>query len=100
MGACLKLISQNKDLFLFDKNKMNDPRFTTAYSDNYKGQFFFRQNQFLVPASVNEVWIEPGYNKVRKDKGFDVTVNDYSPDRLNYGGNWQWAVHTPFKTPN
>lgn len=80
---------------------MNDPRFTTQYSDNYKGPFFFRQNTFLLPESVNEVWCHPGYQKKRPAKGFDVTVNDYSADRLNYGGPyWSQVVHTPFKTRN
>jgi hypothetical protein len=80
---------------------MQDPRFLTQYSDNSQGPFFFRQNTFLLPASTQEVWAECGYQKKREPKGFDLTVNDYSRDRINYGGpQWDQVVHTPFKTYN
>ena len=77
-----------------------DPRFTTAYSDNYKGPLFFRQNTFLLPSSVNEVFCEPGYQPKKIDKGYALTYNDYTFHNINYGPWWSDYVHTPFKTRN
>lgn len=79
---------------------MTDPRFTTKYSDQPDGPFFFRQHRFLLPPTVYEQYCEPGYQPRRQDKGFDVTVNDYPFQNINYGGLWSNYVHTPFKTYN
>ncbi len=80
---------------------LQDPRFTTAYSDNYRGPLFFRQNNFYLPVAVSEEWCEPGYQPVRKDKGYSLTVNDYPFHSIQYGGPmWSQYVHTPLKTYN
>jgi len=79
---------------------MQDPRFTTKYSDNYQGPFFFRQNTFLLPSSVNEVYCRPGYQPVRPNKGVELTVNDYPFQAINYGGGlWKNYVYqyNPYK---
>lgn len=78
-----------------------DPRFTTDYSDNYKGELFFRQRRFLLPVSTQEKFCNPGYQPKREDKGYALTVNDYPFHDIHYGGPmWSQYVHTPFKTWN
>lgn len=77
-----------------------DPRFTTQYSDNYKGPLFFRQRQFYLPVSTQEKWCEPGYMPKKQDKGYALTYNDYTFQNINYGPSWAPYVHTPFLTEN
>lgn len=79
-----------------------DPRYTTNYSDydTSKGEFFFRQNRFLLPMSTQEVFCNPGYQPKKEDKGYALTYNDYTFQNINYGPSWSQYVHTPFKTEN
>jgi hypothetical protein len=78
-----------------------DPRFSTLYNAEYKGLLFQRQNTLFVPAFALEKWCEPGYQPKKPDKGFSLTVNDYTFHNINYGGGmWPTVVHTPFKSPN
>lgn len=87
---------------------MLDPRYTTQYTEDYKGPMFYQklepgklQTVFL-PASVMEKWCEPGYQKKQPNKGVELTVNDYGVAQQIYYGGGQWPnyVYTPFITPN
>jgi hypothetical protein len=92
---------------------MIDPRYLTTYADRYEGPNFYSQlkssgiqnsnskPKFLLPASVNEKWCEPGYQPKRLDAGYALTVNDYPFHPIKYGGsNWPYVVHTPFIEDN
>lgn len=92
---------------------MVDPRYTTSYADRYQGPAFYTQlrpnetfnsnakPRFLLPASVEEKWCEPGYQPKRLDAGIALTVNDYPFHPLKYGGsNWPYVVHTPYIEDN
>lgn len=82
-----------------------DPRFTTNYRSNYKGELFWRDSKtpqtLYIPAFALEQWCEPGYQPQRPNKGVKLTVNDYPFHPIQYGGGlWPTVVYTPFKTPN
>ena len=85
-----------------------DPRFTTQYTADYKGPLFYQKFNpeklptVYLPASVTEVWCEPGYQKKQPNKGVELTVNDYREGhKIFYGGGlWPKYVFTPFKDNN
>ncbi len=84
-------------------NQLPDPRYTTDYASNYKGTLFHSRTdgKFYVPAAVNEQMCRPGYQPKRPDKGYALTVNDYSFHPIQYGGSqWPTVVHTPLETDN
>lgn len=93
----------NKKRDVTDKMALKDPRFTTEYSADYNGTLYFRQNPQVVsiPAFALEEWCEPGYQPKQPNKGYTLTVNDYTFHNIKYGGGlWPNVVYTPFDSPN
>lgn len=74
---------------------LRDPRFTTEYNSDFIGHRFEHCDKFYLPAYAIEKWCEPGYQPVRENKGYDLTVNDYPFHEIHYGGpEWAKFVYT------
>ena len=81
-----------------------DPRFNTTYRVDFKGTPYYthqRSGYIVMPSFVYEKWCRPGYQPVRPDKGYDLTVNDYTFHNIQYGGSlWPTVVYTDMPDDN
>ena len=81
-----------------------DPRFNTVYRADFRGRPFYTHisnGHVTMPSFAYERWIRPGYQPVRPNKGYELTVNDYTFHNIMYGGSlWPTVVHTTMPDDN
>jgi hypothetical protein len=81
--------------------RVPDPRFHTKYLADYRGPYFQNQKTMWIPVVAVEqeccdgdVAVPGGYQHSRKNKGFDLLVNDYPFHNVNdVGGMWPEFVY-------